>query len=280
MLQVADPAAAREECDRQRLAGKRVGLVPTMGFLHEGHVSLIRKARELSDYVVVSIFVNPTQFGPGEDLDKYPRDMEGDLAKCEAEGTALIFSPEVPALYPDGYQTYVAVEQVSQGLCGAKRPVHFRGVATVVTKLLNIVGPCVSVFGEKDYQQLLVIKRMVRDLDMPVEVVGHPIVREPDGLAMSSRNAYLTPEERASATALHGSLLAIRDRATSGDLPAAEAVALATKIIERDTPGKVDYVEVRDAETLDPIDTVGSGRSVVALAVFMGKARLIDNMVI
>ncbi len=280
MLQSADPAAVRAECDRQRAAGKRVGLVPTMGYLHDGHLALIRRARELSDHVVVSIFVNPTQFGPNEDLEKYPRDMEGDLAKCEAEGAALVFSPEVPDLYPDGYQTYVTVEQVSQGLCGARRPVHFRGVATVVTKLFNIVGPCAAVFGEKDFQQLAVIRRMARDLDMPVEVVGHPIVREADGLAMSSRNAYLTPQERASAPALHRSLLAIKEQAAAGDLPAAAAVALAREIIEGETTGKVDYIEARDAETLEPAQEVGSGRSVVALAVFMGKARLIDNMVI
>ena len=280
MLQIAEPAAVRQECDRQRQAGLRVGLVPTMGFLHAGHQALIRRAGELADFVVVSIFVNPTQFGPNEDLDSYPRDMEGDLEKCRQEGAALIFSPEVPELYPDGYQTYVTVEQVSQGLCGERRPIHFRGVATVVTKLLNIVGPCVAVFGEKDFQQLLVIKRMARDLDQPVEVVGHPIVREPDGLAMSSRNAYLTAAERRSATALSRSLKTIRDRAGSGELPTGEAVALARQIIEAEPGARVDYVEVRDAETLAPADSVGSGKSVVALAVFLGKARLIDNMVI
>ncbi len=280
MLQLSDPAGVRQECDRQRQAGLRVGLVPTMGYLHEGHQALIRRARELSDYVVVSIFVNPTQFGPGEDLQSYPRDMEGDLDKCRQQGAALVFSPEVPALYPDGYQTYVTVEQVSQGLCGERRPVHFRGVATIVTKLFNIVGPCVAVFGQKDYQQLLVIKRMVKDLDQPVEVMGHPTVREPDGLAKSSRNAYLTVEERKSATALYRSLEAIRERAGSGDLPADEAVALAHEIIEAEPGARVDYVEVRNAETLEPAEQVGSGKSVVALAVFLGKARLIDNMII
>ena len=281
MLLLADPAEVRQECDRQRQAGLRVGLVPTMGYLHEGHLALIRRARELADFVVVSIFVNPTQFSPSEDLESYPREMDGDLGKCRQEGAALVFSPEVPELYPDGYQTYVTVEQVSQGLCGQRRPVHFRGVATVVTKLLNIVGPCAAVFGEKDYQQLLVIKRLVRDLDQPVEVVAHPIVREPDGLAMSSRNAYLTADERRSATALHRSLLAISDRAGSrGNLPAAEAVELATGIIEAEPGARVDYVEVRDAETLEPAEAVGSRRSVVALAVFLGQARLIDNMVI
>ena len=281
MLLLADPAAVRQECDRQRQAGLRVGLVPTMGFLHDGHLALIRRARGLADFVVVSIFVNPTQFGPSEDLDSYPRDKEGDLDKCRQEGTALVFSPEVPDLYPDGYQTYVTVEQVSQGLCGQRRPVHFRGVATVVTKLFNIVGPCVALFGEKDYQQLLLIKRMARDLDQPVEVVGHPIVREPDGLAMSSRNAYLTAAERSSATALHRSLVAIRDLANSrGILPTAEAIDLARKIIETEPGARVDYIEVRDAETLEPAEAAGSRRSVVALAVFLGQARLIDNMII
>ena len=280
MLQLTDPAQVRQECDRQRQAGKRVGLVPTMGFLHQGHTALIRRAAELGDFVVVSIFVNPTQFGPGEDLESYPRDIDGDLDKCRRHGTALVFSPEVPQLYPDGYQTHVTVEQVSQGLCGERRPVHFCGVATVVTKLLNIVGPCVAVFGQKDYQQLLVIRRLVLDLDMPVQVVGHPTVREDDGLAKSSRNAYLTEEQRRSAPALYRALCAIRDQAGSKTMPADEAVALAREIIEAEPRTRIDYVEARDAETLEPATRVGGGRSVVALAVFLGKARLIDNMVI
>jgi pantoate--beta-alanine ligase len=281
MKLVADPSVVRAECDRQRAAGRRVGLVPTMGFLHEGHLSLMRRARELAGYVVVSIFVNPTQFGPHEDLARYPRDMDGDLAKCRDVGVDLVFAPEAAQIYPAGYQTFVEVEHLSQGLCGARRPGHFRGVATVVTKLFNIVGPCVAVFGEKDFQQLQVIRRMALDLNQPVEVVGAPIVREPDGLAMSSRNAYLGPDERRQATCLSRALQAVAVRSErSGGLAAAEAVALARGIVEAEPAARVDYVEVRDVESLEETDRVGDGRAVVALAVFFGKTRLIDNRVI
>ena len=280
MQLLADPAAVRAECDRQRAAGRRVGLVPTMGFLHEGHLSLVRRARELADYVVVSIFVNPTQFGPSEDLARYPRDMDGDLAKCQDVGVDLVFAPETTQIYPPGYQTFVEVERLSQGLCGARRPGHFRGVATVVTKLFNIVGPCVAVFGEKDFQQLQVIRRMALDLSQPVEVVGSPIVREPDGLAMSSRNVYLQPAQRRQATCLSRALQAVAERARSGGLAAVEAVALARGIVEAEPEARIDYLEVHDAESLGETDRVGDGQAVIALAVFFGKTRLIDNRVI
>jgi pantoate--beta-alanine ligase len=281
MLQLSDPEAVREECDARRARGQRVGLVPTMGYLHQGHLALVRRARELCPFVVVSIFVNPTQFGPGEDLERYPRDMQGDLAGCREADAALVFSPEPEQIYPEGYQTYVEVQQLSQGLCGASRPTHFRGVATVVTKLLNIVGPCAAVFGQKDYQQLLVIRRLVRDLQLPVEVLGHPTVREPDGLAMSSRNTYLTPDQRRSAPCLHRALQAVRQRARErGGLDAAEALALARELIEAEPETRIDYVELRHAETLQPVDRALPDRSVMLLAVQLGKARLIDNMLL
>lgn len=277
---VADPRLLRRRCDEARARGLRVGLVPTMGYLHDGHMALVRRAKALADVVIVSIFVNPTQFGPGEDLDRYPRDPEGDLARCLHEGTDLVFMPETPTLYPPGFQTFVTVEALSRPLCGASRPVHFRGVATIVTKLFSIVGPCVAVFGRKDYQQLQVIRRLVLDLDLSVEVVGHPTVREPDGLAMSSRNAYLTVTERRSATCLYRALQAIDDEVRQrGGMPAAQALALARGLIEAEPGTRIDYLEARDAETLEPVEQLGVSRTVVAMAVFLGRARLIDNRV-
>jgi pantoate--beta-alanine ligase len=281
MMQIEEPARLRAECDHQRQQGRRVGFVPTMGYLHEGHLSLMRRAGELADVIVVSIFVNPTQFGPSEDLARYPRDLAGDLAKCRSVGVDLLFLPEAAQIYPAGYQTFVEVERLSQGLCGVRRPGHFRGVATVVTKLLNIVGPCVAVFGEKDYQQLQVIRRVVRDLDLPVEVTSGPIVREPDGLAMSSRNAYLQPEERRAATCLYRALQEVAAQArAAGSLTSSSAVSLARGIIEAEPSARIDYVEARDAVTLEETPYVGGGSAVLALAVFFGKTRLIDNLVL
>lgn len=281
MRQLSDPALLRHLCDAHRLSGGSVALVPTMGYLHEGHLSLIRRAGELADLTVVSIFVNPTQFGPNEDLSRYPRDLDGDLAKCRAAGVGLVFTPSVEDMYPPGHQTVVEVQRLSQGLCGDRRPGHFRGVATVVAKLFNMVGPCRAVFGEKDYQQLQVIRQMVRDLDFPVEVVGVPIVREPDGLAMSSRNVYLQPAERAAATCLHGALQRVRTAVEArGSLPAHEALALAREVLEAAPGARIDYLEARDAATLEPAQAVGRGQTVVAMAVFFGKTRLIDNAVL
>jgi pantoate--beta-alanine ligase len=279
VLELTDPGKLRQTCDDVRRAGRRVGLVPTMGYLHEGHLSLVRRARELADFVVVTIFVNPTQFGPNEDLARYPRDLAADRARCLAAGVACVFAPDNEAVYPPGYQTYVEVEGVSQGLCGARRPGHFRGVATVVTKLFNMVGPCVAVFGEKDYQQLLVIRRMAADLNLPVEIVGAPIVREPDGLAMSSRNAYLDPDQRRQATCLHRALQAVRERAAAAPLEADEALGIARAIIEAEPAARIDYVELRHAETLAPLPRVETRRTLLALAVFVGQTRLIDNAV-
>ena len=281
METISDVEKVRALCDAVRAQGQRVGLVPTMGYLHEGHIALVRRAVEAADFTVVSIFVNPTQFGPNEDLDRYPADLEGDLARCSEAGADLVFTPTPATMYPEGYQTYVKVEELSQPMCGRSRPIHFRGVATVVTKLFNIVGPCVAVFGQKDYQQLQVIRRMVRDLQQPVEVVGHPTVREPDGLAMSSRNAYLGEEERQVAPCLNRALgEAARVAGERGTLPAAEAVALVRGIIEAEPGTRVDYVEARDAETLEAAEVVGGGRAVLAVAVHLGKTRLIDNRVI
>src|SRR5262245_46686238 len=192
----------RAQSERWRVAGRRVAFIPTMGYLHQGHVSLLEEGRRRGDQLVLSIFVNPTQFGPKEDLSRYPRDLDGDLAKAEGAGVDVAYVPDAAAMYPDGYQTYVEVERLQQGLCGASRPGHFRGVATVVLKLFNAVQPTVALFGAKDYQQLQVLRRMTRDLDLDIEVVGMPIVREADGLAMSSRNAYLSPDERRHALAL------------------------------------------------------------------------------
>ncbi len=282
MKRISEIDQVRRLCDEARRAGKRVALVPTMGYLHRGHVALVERAVEMADFTVVSIFVNPTQFGPGEDLDSYPVDLERDMANCQEAGADLIFTPPPGAMYSEGFQTYVRVEELSKPLCGKSRPIHFRGVATVVTKLFNIIGPCAAVFGQKDYQQLQVIKRMVLDMDQPVQVVGHPTVREADGLAMSSRNAYLTEEERRAAPCLIRALEGIRDRAAEagGELPADQALALARGIIDSAPGTRIDYIEARDADTLEEIHLVGGGRSVVAMAVFLGKARLIDNMVI
>lgn len=273
---ITQPAAMHAWSREMRAKGERIAFVPTMGALHAGHVSLLSAARQHGDRVVLSIFVNPTQFGPSEDLARYPRDLEGDLAKADAAGTAVAFVPSVEAMYPAGHQTYVEVREVSRGLCGERRPGHFVGVATVVAKLFGIVGPDVALFGEKDYQQLAVIRRMVADLSMPIAIVGQPTVREPDGLAMSSRNRYLSRSERTRALALHQGLLAAADRYQRGERDAAALVAAAADVLS----GKVDrldYLEVRDAETLASVARVE--RPAVALvAGFVGATRLIDNL--
>lgn len=262
-----------------REAGKRLGFVPTMGYFHEGHLALMRKARELSDVLVVSIFVNPTQFGPGEDYRRYPRDLERDRKLAEAEGVDILFVPTVEEMYPPGYQTYVEVRELSKPLCGASRPGHFRGVATVVLKLFNIVKPHLAVFGEKDYQQLKVIERLVRDLNLEVEIVPYPIVREPDGLAMSSRNVYLSPEERRSALCLYRALELAQRRVSEGKRKVPELKAELEAFIASHPFTRIDYVEFRDPETLEE-KTVVDGPTLLALAVFVGKARLIDNTIL
>jgi len=256
--------------------GKSVGFVPTMGYLHEGHLSLVRRAKEENDVVVVSIFVNPTQFGPGEDFERYPRDLERDRKLLEAEGVDYLFLPDARQMYPRGFSTWVEVEGLTEGLCGASRPGHFRGVATVVTKLLNLVRPTRAYFGEKDYQQLQVIRRLVADLNIPVEVVGCPIVREPDGLAMSSRNTYLSPEERSSALSLYRGLKLAEELFRQGERNASAIKSAVREFILSHPRTKVDYVEIVDPESLKPVERVKEG-DVIALAVFVGNTRLIDN---
>ena len=233
-----------------RARGERIAFVPTMGALHEGHVTLLREARSRGDKVALSIFVNPTQFGPNEDLARYPRDLEGDLRKAAGAGTDVAFVPEAADMYPPGFQTVIEVRELARGLDGVFRPGHFAGVATVVAKLFNIVAPDVAVFGEKDFQQLAIVRRMVADLAMPIDVVGIPTVREPDGLAMSSRNAYLSPAERARALSLSRALFAARDRAAAGERDAAALLANARAALDID---RLDYLELCDADTLAPI---------------------------
>jgi pantoate--beta-alanine ligase len=270
----------REKISVFKDKGKSVGFVPTMGYLHEGHLSLVRKAKEENDVVVVSIFVNPTQFAPGEDFERYPRDVERDRALLEKEGVDVLFIPSVEEMYPGGFSTYVEVLNLTEGLCGAKRPGHFRGVTTVVAKLLNIVMPDKAYFGKKDYQQLKVIERMVKDLNFPVKIVGCPIVREPDGLAMSSRNVYLSLEERKAATILYRSLLLAKEYYEKGGRDAEELKEKIVSFISAEPlVKKIDYVEIVDGETLNPVEKLYPG-VLVALAVFVGNARLIDNWVV
>jgi pantoate--beta-alanine ligase len=276
---VHTPKELRALLARARGEGKTIGFVPTMGYLHEGHLSLMRIAAQRSDLVCISIFVNPTQFGPTEDLDRYPRDLHGDLSKAVHCGVDVCYAPSKHTVYPPGFQTYVAVEALSRPLCGAKRPGHFRGVATVVAKLFNLVQPDCAVFGKKDFQQLAVIRRMVRDLDMGVEIVGAPIVRENDGLAMSSRNAYLTTRQRRQATCLYRSLERAKTLFGRGERDTLKLVSAVRTLIEAEPEARVDYIEIRDPETLEPLERIVD-RGLVALAVFFGKTRLIDNTVL
>ncbi|AOY58662.1 Pantothenate synthetase [Desulfococcus multivorans DSM 2059] len=262
--------------DQARRQGGTIAFIPTMGFLHEGHLSLIREGCRHGDEVVVSIFVNPTQFGPGEDLDTYPRAFERDCELAEKAGATLIFHPNREDLYGENYQTYVTLEKLPFHLCGLSRPVFFRGVATVVTKLFNIVKPHVAVFGEKDYQQLMVIRRMVRDLNFDIRIIGGPIVREHDGLAMSSRNSYLSPEERKRALCLSQALNQAGKMVQAGVRNVSELIAAARKIIEVHPDAVIDYIEIFDPETIESLTVVDSPAR-MALAVKIGKTRLIDN---
>lgn len=275
---VQNPRVLQQKLKVLKKTGKSVGLVPTMGFLHEGHLSLVRQARQENDVVAVSIFVNPIQFGPKEDLASYPRDFERDAELLEAEGVDFIFAPEVADMYPEGYGTYVDVEgEVTGRLCGASRPGHFRGVATVVSKLFNIVAPERAYFGSKDAQQVAVIRRMASDLNFDFEIVACPIVREADGLALSSRNVYLSETERQDALVLSQSLFMAREMIEAGERSAfAVRDAIAERI--RQVPSAVvDYIEVVDAFSLEPVEVL-SGKVLIALAVKVGKPRLIDNL--
>jgi pantoate--beta-alanine ligase len=262
-----------------RLENRTVGFVPTMGALHEGHLSLVRRASDLADRVVVSIFVNPTQFGPGEDLERYPRDEERDSELLQESGCHLLFLPEPSTIYPAGHSTLVEVESLADRLEGEFRPGHLRGVATVVTKLLNLVRPDLAVFGQKDAQQLAVVRRLVRDLHLPVEIVGHPTIREPDGLAMSSRNAYLSAEERAAAAAIYRALSSARERIEQGERSADTIRRVLSQVLEQEPLIDVDYAEVVDGQSFEPIRTI-RGSIVMPVAVRIGNTRLIDNLVL
>lgn len=256
-----------------------VGLVPTMGYLHEGHLSLVRRASEECDQVVVSIFVNPTQFGPKEDLSKYPRDLDRDLSLLEPLGVDLVWMPTAEIMYPPGYQTWVEVEAITRPLEGAMRPGHFRGVTTVVAKLFNTVQPHRAYFGQKDAQQAAVIRQMTSDLNFPIQIVVCPIVREPDGLAMSSRNVYLEPAQREAATVLYRSLCAAKEAHDRGERDAEKLRQVIKGVIASEPLANVQYVSCADYDTLEELETV-KGKTLLSLAVFMGKTRLIDNFVL
>ena len=269
-------AQVQRRCEDLRLAGKILTLVPTMGFFHEGHLELMRVAKRNADAVIISIFVNPTQFGPSEDFAAYPRDMEGDLAKAKNAGVDIAFTPSVREMYPEGFQTTVSVGNLTNHLCGLSRPGHFQGVTTVVAKLFNIAKPHIAVFGQKDFQQLTVITKMVKDLNMDVQVVGMPTYREPDGLAMSSRNTYLSGAERKSALALKKSLDFASGMYDRGERDAAGIKAAVEETILSHPHTEIDYVTVCDPVTLEDVETL-TGETLIALAVRVGKTRLIDN---
>jgi pantoate--beta-alanine ligase len=256
--------------------GRHIAFVPTMGFLHEGHASLLREGRKRGDVLVLSIFVNPIQFGPNEDLERYPRNLDGDCTIARECGVDIVFTPTAFEMYPTGFQTSIRVRELALPLCGASRPGHFDGVATVVAKLFNIVQPDVALFGMKDFQQLAIIRRMTQDLSLPVNVVGMPIIREADGLAMSSRNAYLSPDERRSALCLSRAIRLVRDRYAGGENVAESLLIAARELILVEPSAVIDYLEFRDSATLEPVTTV-SDTTLMALAVKIGTTRMIDN---
>ena len=267
------------EAERYRLAGKTIGLVPTMGSLHEGHLSLVRLAKTRADIVVMSVYVNPTQFGPKEDFNRYPRDLDRDAMLAEAEGADILFNPSDRDMYPEGYLTYVEVEKITGVLCGKSRPSHFRGVTTVCAKLFHIVKPHIAVFGQKDAQQAAVIRRMVQDLDFDMEILVAPIVREPDGLAMSSRNRYLSEAERKDALSVHQSLSLAEKKIREGEKDAGKVIRAIRKYIRARKRTRIDYVSIVDPVTLEPVPEIRAS-VLVAVAVFVGRTRLIDNCLI
>ncbi len=268
----------KELASQVRGAGKIITFVPTMGYFHEGHLSLMREGRKRGDLLIVSLFINPTQFGPSEDFKNYPRDFERDSKMAEEVGVDILFTPGVMEMYPSDHQTIVRVEKVTQNLCGKSRPTHFQGVTTVVLMLFEIVMPHVAIFGEKDYQQLVTIQQMVRDLHMSVEVLGMPTVREADGLAMSSRNTYLLPEQRKAALSLHRSLQKAKELLQKGERKADRIIHEVRGILQSEPLVRVDYAQICDAYTLQDIDRI-EGDVVIALAAYLGKTRLIDNLV-
>jgi len=268
----------KEHSSRSRREGKTIAFVPTMGFFHEGHLSLMREGRKRGDLLVVSLFVNPTQFAPHEDFKNYPRDFESDRKMAEESGTDILFAPEAGEMYPSDHQTTVQVEEVTRNLCGQSRPTHFRGVTTVVLMLFEIVMPQVALFGEKDYQQLVTIRQMVKDLHMSVEIVGMPTVREADGLAMSSRNTYLLPEGRRAALSLNRSLRKAKDLLQQGEKRASRILGEMNGILQSEPLVRIDYIKICDADTLKDVDRI-DGNVVIALAAYLGKTRLIDNLI-
>lgn len=269
----------KEEIKKHNLKGKTVGFVPTMGYLHEGHISLVNASKKQNDITVMSIFVNPTQFGPNEDFEKYPRDTERDIKKAEEAGVDIVFLPSASEMYPEGYKTYVSVEGLTEVLCGKSRPGHFKGVTTIVTKLFNIVKPDRAYFGQKDAQQAAVIMKMVRDLDMDIEIVVCPIIREKDGLAMSSRNVYLKPEERKAAVILSKALFEAEDLIKKGCRSRDEVIEYLRKRIKSEELAQIDYVEAVNAETLEDSPLL-EGKVLIAVAVRFGNTRLIDNVIV
>lgn len=275
---VRSPEEVRKQVKAWRKEGLTVGLVPTMGYLHEGHQSLIKNSVEQNDKTVVSVFVNPIQFGPNEDLGTYPRDIDRDAKLCEETGADLIFHPEPSDMYADDFCTFVDMDRVTKNLCGKTRPTHFRGVCTVCSKLFHIVGPDRAYFGQKDAQQLAVIRRMVRDLNFDLEIVGCPIIREEDGLAKSSRNTYLSPEERQAATILHKALSEGETLVKNGETKTSVITNTIRTTIESEPLAKIDYVEAVDFDNIEPIDNI-KGSVLVAVAVYIGKTRLIDNFI-
>ncbi|MBT4485465.1 MAG: pantoate--beta-alanine ligase [Candidatus Latescibacteria bacterium] len=263
----------------KRSEGARICLVPTMGALHEGHLSLVRIALEKADFIVVSIFVNPTQFGQQEDIDIYPRDLKSDTEKLYSLGAHVVFAPGSSSMYPKGYSTFVSVEGLSEGLCGRSRPVHFRGVTTVVNKLFVIVNPHIAVFGRKDAQQLAVIRRMTEDLNMDIEITGGPIIREEDGLAMSSRNSYLNEQERKQAAVIYRSLCAAETLVKSGVKTSDNIISKVRNILEETAMAKIEYIDIVDVDSMKSVDDI-SGSALLAVAVWFGKTRLIDNVIL
>ena len=268
----------RKQIKQWKKRGYSIGFVPTMGYLHEGHQSLIKRSAEENDKTVVSIFVNPAQFAPSEDLDSYPRDFTADAEMCEKTGVDLIFNPAPEEMYPENFCTFVDMDKVTKELCGKSRPIHFRGVCTVVNKLFNITMPDRSYFGQKDAQQLAVIKRMAADLDMDVEIIGCPIIREPDGLAKSSRNAYLSPDERKAARVVSKAVFEGERLVKSGERDAEKVIAAMKNIIGSEPMAKIDYIEIVDGESIEQITKL-QGCILAAAAVFIGKTRLIDNFI-
>ena len=279
MISTTAKADVKAQVEAWKRAGESIGLVPTMGYLHEGHRSLIERAAAENDHAVVSVFVNPTQFAPGEDLQSYPRDIDADAALCRDAGAALLFHPAPEEMYAPDFCTFVDMDAVSKRLCGASRPTHFRGVCTVVAKLMNLARADRAYFGQKDAQQLAVVRRMVRDLDMNVDVVGCPIVREPDGLAKSSRNTYLSPDQRAAAVVLSRAIEQGRRLVDAGETDAKRVLGVMRAAIEEQPLARIDYLEAVSWDSIEPVETL-EGPTLVAMAVFIGTTRLIDNFII